>query len=144
VTAELARGRTLIATHSAQFGGLLQNPAFGSLSLESIIYGPRRMAFSPVYVSHMYEPAALRDCDSRACSQSHSHCRKPPFSREGSRCPRARTIPQLRPTCAGSGFGPPCCLAPAPKQGTFGPPEVDRTDTGRGTPCNHDYYVKPI
>ena len=71
MTAELARGRTLIATHSAQFG---------SLSLESIIYGPRRMAFSPVYVSRMYEPAALRDCDSRACSRSHSHCRKPPFS----------------------------------------------------------------
>ena len=48
MTAELARSRTLIATNSAQFGGLLQNPVFGSLSLESIIYGPRRMAFSPV------------------------------------------------------------------------------------------------
>ena len=45
------------------------------------------------------------------------------LNEEGSRYPRARTIPQRRPTCAGSGFGPVrAAERPPPKQGTFGPP----------------------
>ena len=81
------------------------------------------MAFSPVYVSHMYEPAALRDSDSRACSRSHSHCRKPPFSGGLAVSPRPDDPPAEADLC-GKWLRPgACCFErPPPKQGTFGPP----------------------
>ena len=59
------------------------------------------------------------------------------FCEEGPRYPRAQTIPQLKPTCAGSGSGPCVLLSAAPQTGNV------RTPRGRSNGHGPRHPLQP-